>query len=80
MEKDRIAMFIQAKGAPKEISYFHYLEMKQKTLLAHGETPVSSAEKLGLELKEVKLFHAIKLREENHSAKNEVSLMLKKSD
>ena len=75
MQKDRIAMFIQAKGTIKEISYFHHLKIKQKTLLADGETPVNSAEKLGLEQKEVKLFRTIKLREENHFAKNEVSFM-----
>ena len=56
-----MARLIQSKGMPKKISYFRYLKMQQKKMLADGgNIPVNSAKLLELESKEFKLFCTIK--------------------
>ena len=67
-----MAMLIQAKGIPKELSYFQDPKTQQKKLLADGSNiPVNSAMLLNIESKEFKLFRTIKLCGGNPFEKNE---------
>jgi len=66
MQEGRIAMYIQAKGTPKETNEFRGLRMKLKKVLP-GKLPADTAKKLKLEQKVVELFHDVKLREKNVS-------------
>ena len=69
MEENSVANFIQAKGTPTEFAYFHGIKMQQKKLSSNDNHVLDSAN-IALHKKEMKLYHAIKLRVESPSSLN----------